>query len=396
MKLVHKDISDKNGSGSVTLIPDEAEDMWHIYNLIAVNDSLRSTTIRKVQTESATGSTASNRVRTTLTLAVENIEFDTAASKLRVKGRNIVENPHVKMGAYHTIDLDINKKFTLAKGCWDVVALDRLDMACDAARSADVAAVIMHEGLAHICLLTPSMTVVRMRVEMNIPRKRKGSCSQHDKTLLKFYDNVMQGILRHVSFDVAKCVLVASPGFVKDQFCEHMFAQAIRNDVKVLIENKAKFLLVHASSGHKHALKEVLVNPSVMAKLSDTKATAEVKALDAFYAMLQNEPDRAFYGIGHVEAADSHNGIEVLLISDELFRSTDLATRRRYVALVESVKESGGDVRVFSSLHVSGEQLGKLSGVAAILRFPLPDIADLVDDDDDDDDDSDAGADKEK
>ena len=54
-------------------------------------------------------------------------------------------------------------------------------MACDAARSADVAAVIMHEGLAHICLLTPSMTVVRMRVEMNIPRKRKGSCSQHDK-----------------------------------------------------------------------------------------------------------------------------------------------------------------------------------------------------------------------
>lgn len=56
-----------------------------------------------------------------------------------------------------------------------------IDMACDAARSADVAAVIMHEGLAHICLLTSSMTVVRMRVEMNIPRKRKGSCSQHDK-----------------------------------------------------------------------------------------------------------------------------------------------------------------------------------------------------------------------
>jgi len=27
----------------------------------------------------------------------------------------------------------------------------------------------------------------------------------------------MQGILRHVNFEIVKCVLVASPGFTKDQ-----------------------------------------------------------------------------------------------------------------------------------------------------------------------------------
>lgn len=41
---------------------------------------------------------------------------------------------------------------------------------------------------------------------------------------------------------------------------------------------------------------EVLSNPAVSARLSDTKAAGEVKALDSFYQMLQNEPDRAFYG----------------------------------------------------------------------------------------------------
>lgn len=46
--------------------------------------------------------------------------------------------------------------------------------------------------------------------------------------------------------------------------------------------------------------------------------------------------------------------------------------RKRYVRLVDDVKESGGDVRVFSSLHVSGEQLLQLSGIAALLRFPMP------------------------
>ena len=42
----------------------------------------------------------------TLTLDIENIEFDTVACKLRVKGRNIEENEHVKMHAYHTIDIE--------------------------------------------------------------------------------------------------------------------------------------------------------------------------------------------------------------------------------------------------------------------------------------------------
>lgn len=31
-----------------------------------------------------------------------------------------------QMGAYHTLDLELNRKFTLAKKVWDVVALDRI------------------------------------------------------------------------------------------------------------------------------------------------------------------------------------------------------------------------------------------------------------------------------
>jgi len=41
---------------------------------------------------------------------------------------------------------------------------------------------------------------------------------------------------------------------------------------------------------------EVLQDPAISAKLSDTKAAAEVKALEDFYTMLQNDPNRAFYG----------------------------------------------------------------------------------------------------
>ena len=59
-------------------------------------------------------------------------------------------------------------------------------------------------------------------------------------------------------------------------------------------------------------------------------------------------------------------------MTDTLFKSCDVATRQAFVALCESVREHGGRVRVFSSLHVSGEQLAQVSGIAAILRFPMP------------------------
>lgn len=375
MKLIAKNF-EKDSSGSVVLVPDEAEDMWHAYNLIAVGDRLRSTTIRRVQTESATGSVSSNKVRTTLSIAVEGVEFDTQACMLRIKGRNVQENQYVKMGAYHTIDLELNRKFTLIKEYWDIIALERVELACDPAQHADLGAILLHEGLCHICLVTSSMTIVRAKIDMNIPRKRKGFCGQHDKGLFRFYDAIIQGVLRHINFEVIKCIIVASPGFVKDQFCDYMFQQAVKNDWKAIIDNKSKFLLAHSSSGHKHSLKEVLADPTVTTKLADTKASSEVKALDNFFMMLQTEPDRAYYGVTHVEEANEALAIETLLVTDELFRSTDLPTRKRYVKLVESVKENGGEVRVFSSLHVSGEQLGQLSGVAAILRFPMPDIAD--------------------
>lgn len=59
--------------------------------------------------------------------------------------------------------------------------------------------------------------------------------------------------------------------------------------------------------------------------------------------------------------------------------------------IVDSVRESGGDVRIFSSMHISGErkenifllqnlfnncfvELEQLTGIAAILRFPMPEL----------------------
>lgn len=64
----------------------------------------------------------------------------------------------------------------------------------------------------------------------------------------------------------------------------------------------------------------MLSDPLLQSKVADTKAASEVKTLQTFYTMLQNDPARAFYGIKHVEMANENQAIDVLLISDNLFR----------------------------------------------------------------------------
>ncbi len=43
-------------------------------------------------------------------------------------------------------------------------------------------------------------------------------------------------------------------------------------------------------------------------------------------------------------------------IFEKFLRSQSVEERKKYVALVESVRDNGGVARIFSSLHVSGER----------------------------------------
>ena len=39
-----------------------------------------------------------------------------------------------------------------------------------------------------MCIVTSCMTITRARIEQHIPRKRKGSCANHDKVLMIIYE----------------------------------------------------------------------------------------------------------------------------------------------------------------------------------------------------------------
>ncbi|KAJ9078977.1 Translation factor pelota [Entomophthora muscae] len=225
MKLVSKRI-ERDRSGFVKLICEEAEDVWHVYNLISKGDQLKSSTERRIRLDGATGSADSTRLKLTITISITDIVFDPTTCSLRVNGKNITESKHIKLGAFHTVDVVLNQTFTLLKEEWDSINLDRIDDACDVTKQADVGAIVLQEGLSNICLLTKHMTVVRQRIETPIPRKRRGSVTNYEKGLQRFFDQIYQSMLRHFNFEILKVIIIAGPGFIKDQLFTYIFDQA--------------------------------------------------------------------------------------------------------------------------------------------------------------------------
>ncbi|KIL00611.1 hypothetical protein PAXRUDRAFT_711924 [Paxillus rubicundulus Ve08.2h10] len=376
MKLVGKYI-EKTGLGHVTLRPEDDEDMWHLYNLIQQDDLVRAPAIRRVQNVSSTGSTESHRVRLNLTLRVSKVEYSSSAAQsstadqapsgsapsttttLNISGRVTSENQHVKLGAFHTLDIEPNRDVRIEKiEGWDSIALSRIEESCVPGRGAEVGAVVCGEGTAAFCLLSQHLTVVTHRISVPVPRKASApGTSQHEKAMSRFYMAVYDAFIRHIPYNnpSLRAIVFASPGWVRDAVYSSMMNEASRRSDKLLAKS----------------LREKGVKVHIVAQLKETKFAREGIILDKFFKMLGSDEMRAWYGPEHVCLAADRGAIGTLLISDELFRASDPKTRKRYVLLVESVQQKGAEVVIFSSMHESGQQLNQLTGVAAILTFPL-------------------------
>lgn len=122
----------------------------------------------------------------------------------------------------------------------------------------------------------------------------------------------------------------------------------------------------------------MLKSPEVLAKMKDMSYAKEAQYIDNFFELLKLDDGRAWYGSTAVEKAVADGAVGpgggVLLINNSLFRSQDLAVRKKYVALVDKVKSDGGDPRVLSSDHESGQRLKMMGDIAAILNYPMLDL----------------------
>jgi len=97
MKQSARSLDPRTRAGQITLIPEDAEDMWHLFNIIHVQDRIRSTTLRKVITEGSTGTTEAKKIKLTLAIQIEGTMFDANGGGVRCSGKTVEENKDVRV-----------------------------------------------------------------------------------------------------------------------------------------------------------------------------------------------------------------------------------------------------------------------------------------------------------
>lgn len=388
MKLVANHF-EKDSSGSVTLVAEDKEDLFTLYNLIQKRDEIELKTMRNIKKagkDSSKGSKAkAEKKLLKLRIDIEEIDFTPQDEVMRIRGKTTEPVEDVPVGTYHTAEIDFKHPFTLHKDDWDEIAFELINKSCSIDEKAEVGAVVLQEGVAHICLITENMTVLRQKIERSIPRKKRGDSSAHDKSLNKFYELVSETLVRDLNIPKLKAIILASPGFTANGLFDKIFQLATVNNDKLLLQAKSKFIVAHSSTGFLQGLDEVLKTEEIQKQLSTTKFARDVVLLDEFFKALNADDGKAWYGPKECEKAVNMGAVKNLLLTDTLFRSDNIAERKHYIELSDLVKNTGGEVTIFSSLHESGVQLDQITGVAVILNYPVYDLDEDEEEEEDED-----------
>jgi protein pelota len=364
--------------GWIRVTPEDSDDIWALYNIISAGDEVESVTMRKVLQENNAGDVVdSHKVKVVLAVIAEKIDVDIKGASMRVNGKNVKENKFVKLGSYHTLDLEPGRDVKISKSCWDAVSLEFLGSSASS-NKAEVGAVQFCDGLGFVCQLNPASGVrILQRVQVAMPKKKLGSTSTLEKAQEKFYTGLVEAALQHLNFASLRAVIIAAPGAMKDDFHKYLIDHLQKAEMKGVLEHKNKLMRIAlpgsalATNLNPHNLLEILKEPRLADLLTDTKAASEIRLMESFQKCLANDPDRCTYGQSHIKKAVEECAVKHLLLSDSLFRSHDVSERKMYGRMMATVKENGGEVMIFSAGSKPTEELDKLTGIAALLNFPI-------------------------
>ena len=369
-------------SGKVDIIIDNDEDLWILYNLIAKGDYLKTAMFRKVQHESGGGKVSSTKKKLIITIKIEEIEYCQEDDIIRIKGKNTSENEYISIGQFQTAEISKGSFFTLFKYYWDDIHIETLKNATDKTITSDVAAIIMEEGIAHLYFINNNQTVLHGKINQSIPKKRNGS-TQYNKSKKNFFTKILNNLVKEINFENCKCVIIASPGFTKDEFGNFM-TDEINNNLKVyqtIKNNLSKIIYCHSSSGYKQSLEEILSKPEIKKLIKDTKCIEENTIMEKFNEILGTEMDKAFFGLKSFEIAYSNNAINTVILTDNFLRKISPTTRKKLSLNLKNLKNKGIQVFKFSSQHVTGEKVDAFGGIIGILNYVVPEISELGGDD---------------
>ncbi|MCX6663315.1 MAG: mRNA surveillance protein pelota [Euryarchaeota archaeon] len=346
MKVIFKDPK----SGEIKLVPENLDDIWHLYNIIQEGDLVRAVTFRTSEDEKADKIRAkkAEKKKMKLGIRVEKVTFHEFSNRLRVQG--VIEEGPQDLGSYHTFNVDAEEMqpLSIIKEQWQGHQLQRIDEAVLQRTQSMLVFVCLDDDAATVAMLFQS----GVQLVAEIDAHRSGKMYESKETTQEYYGEILS-VIKTVKKPDSPLVVIG-PGFTR----EHLM-RAGKEKEPALFEN----CLTHATANSgMNGVHEALKVGIVEQITKENRVSKETQAIEKLFEEIKKD-GRVTYGTNEVEDALSRGAAEKLLISDVMVRS------KNGEHLLELARKTHSDFIIINTIHEAGKKFEGIGGVAALLRF---------------------------
>lgn len=344
MRVLHQD----RQAGEIKVQVETLDDLWHLFNIIALGDVAISVTYRRDEAKTdKLRAERGEKKRMVLGIRVENVEFHESESRLRVHGV-IVEGPQ-DVGSYHTLNLGEGDSLTIRKVTWSPVVLDRVRRAVEDAKKPKILFVSLENDEAVIAVAR--QFGIQEIARIYAPSSGKMYEQKEDRSYLEeVIDKVKQAAEPGVP------LVILGPGFAKEAL-----VTAGRQKEPDLFKTAHVY---HTGQAGMPGIHEMMKQGVGVEVLKDSRVSEEMLLVEKVLEEVAKD-GAVTYGRAEVLDAVRAGAVETLLVLDLLVKDNEVEN------LMRSAEQARGKVVVVSEHHEGGKKLEALGGLAALLRYRM-------------------------
>jgi len=339
---------------SISLIPEESDDLLILRRIIKTGDRIVGTTSRVIkQDKEYSRPDRGDRVKIRIALDVEKISLDNVLDRLRVTGK-IAEsnNESVTHGSHHSFLIKVNEGFNLIKKHWE-----------------EVEKKLIHSkeqkfGFLLIAIDTSDCGIGRLKgthleLTPNIYSGASGKQYKSNFNIEKFFDIIQRAVFS--SLKEGDTIIIFGPGETKKKFSNYI--------QKTSVGQKHKIQVIEGiDSGGEDGIYTFTKSQSMKEIMSESKLAKVSSIIDEIMYRANKKSRKFTMGFEETKNANQFGAIDSLVFSEKIIQTEDEEKIIEFLNDAESkgVKAYSADSTTDIGLRVTG-----LGGIVSLLRFPV-------------------------
>lgn len=347
MKIIFKDMK----HGEIKLVPENLDDIWHLYNVIDEKDLVRAISYRtEEQKDDKIRSKKSEKKRMKLGIRVSEVKFHEFSDRLRIHG-TIEEGPQ-ELGSFHTLNIDSEKMepLSIIKDNWKDYQIQRIEEAVKLRNQEIIIFVSLDEDDATIAVLRQS----GVQFITEISSKRSGKMFESKDTNPEFFGDIISVVKTNKKMD--STIVIVGPGFTKDHFLKFAKEKDAQLFEKCIVHGTGQ----PGMNGINEAIKTGIIEQIT----KENRVVQETTLIEKLFSEIKKN-GLATYGKNEVKNALLNGAVERILITDNLIRSGTGED------LLKLAKQNNSEFTIINTMHEAGKKIEGIGGIGALLRFKI-------------------------